>query len=237
MQIANVLQFKEIETAKQFVVDEMLQLWRNDGRTLVITFSSETYIESVLKALHQKSEDACVELVKFDDESSLYTQLAQLAAHRFRHVVVFNSFHRLTSLDDLDAHLSRLLDEQGMLHLSWPAQSVLGYTSELKEIDIARQVTDRLCQSFDMLRKSDQAYLQVLQSFHCQRLSKFDFNLAFDDLDAIKSWHQGGADLLFGAEAERAEEKEVFYAALFEHYQSGRYQACMTTSVADLTLK
>ncbi len=237
MQLPQVMQFTEIDIAKQFVVDEMVQMWRSEGRTLVLTYSSEPYVERVIETLYQKCSSAVVELVQFDDEKVLYSQLERFATRSFRHIVVFNSFHRLTSLEIIELHLARLLDERGILHLSWPAQSLLGYTAEFNEVDIAKMVTERIFQPFDIFRKSDKWYLDAFKSFRCHRLSKFDFNLSFNNVDGIESWHQGGADLLFGTESDRVQEKSMFYTKLFEQYQLGRYEARMTTTVADLSLK
>lgn len=236
MHINKVIKFTEIDIAKEYVVEDMLQLWNGGKKTLVISHSSETYTDNLLKMISDINTNVCIDILYFNNRQELLSNLAGFNERSYQSIVSFNSLHLLSSLIGIDHLLANLLDIKGTLHLSWPAKSLLKYPGEITELDIAKMVSSHTCQPFDQLRKSDQSYLSAFPSFHCQRMSKFDFNLNFSDIASVRNWHKCGSDFLFGAENTKAQEKNIFYAKLFKYAQLSRYHARMTTTVADFRL-
>ena len=158
MKINDVVYFTDIDIAKQFVVDEMMHLYTGSEVTLVITFDEEPYAEKVLESIPKDDEMSLVEVVKFHSEEDLSAKLKKLRSHYYHDIIVFNSLHRLKSMDFLNHQLAELINPNGILHLSWPAESSLGGQLGYSELDIAKMVSDDINEPFDVLRKSDNFY-------------------------------------------------------------------------------
>ncbi|MBU2712387.1 hypothetical protein [Zooshikella harenae] len=235
----DVVNFTNIEVAKRFVVEEMISLFDGQGETLIISYDGEPYVENVVKMLAENGWATTVSVVTFDSLASLQASLANREyQHRYQALFIFNSLHRLTDLQALDECFKQVLEEKGKLHVSWPASGAVPNTKRLSEKEIAEELTGSTLQAFDDLRKDDHSYVNALPSFQCQRMVKFDFGLAFQNIEGLKSWHKGGADILFGADLTEDVQalKERYYHQLYTLYLRGQYQARMATTVADFIL-